>query len=507
MILFAKPGFAALAWMLLAGCWSVLAAADTSTENGILERLQRLEENQARLEAQLRERDQRIQELESALGVDQPQQGTSMEGARVTPAASEPAEVTASATGDEFAAQENGYFGEFQEGGLGIKLADTPKGELNFSAWAYLRYLNQQALDDTYTDSFGRTRELDLRNDLQVNKVNLYFKGWVFDPRFHYLFYVWTANTSQGDGAQVVVAGNMSYTFNEHFTLAGGIGALPGTRSLRGNFPYWNKVDTRPIGDEFFRPSYTTGIWASGNITEDIGYKVMIGNNLSQLGVNASQLDSSFNTFSGSIWWMPTTGEFGPAAGYGDFEEHTELATLFGLSATYSPEDRQSQPGTEDIQNTQIRLSDGNILFEPRAFDTDGRVNKATYQMMSFDAAMKYRGFALEGEYYVRLVNDFKTEGDVPVDRLFDHGFQIQPSIMLIPKTLQGYVAGSYLFGEYGEPWDIALGINWYPFKRRLVRWNTELLYLRDSPVGYSSVPFIVGGNGTVFHTNFELFF
>ena len=134
MILFAKPGFAALAWMLLAGCWSVLAAADTSTENGILERLQRLEENQARLEAQLRERDQRIQELESALGVDQPQQGTSMEGARVTPAASEPAEVTASATGDEFAAQENGYFGEFQEGGLGIKLADTPKGELNFSA-------------------------------------------------------------------------------------------------------------------------------------------------------------------------------------------------------------------------------------------------------------------------------------------------------------------------------------------------------------------------------------
>ena len=177
------------------------------------------------------------------------------------------------------------------------------------------------------------------------------------------------------------------------------------------------------------------------------------------------------------------------------------------MSATYSPEDRQSQPDTEDIQNTQIRLSDGNILFEPRAFDTDGRVNKATYQMMSVDAAMKYRGFALEGEYYVRLVNDFKTQGDVPVDRLFDHGFQIQPSMMLIPKTLQGYVAGSYLFGEYGEPWDVALGINWYPFKRRLVRWNTELLYLRDSPVGYSSVPFIVGGNGTVFYTNFELFF
>ena len=78
---------------------------------------------------------------------------------------------------------------------------------------------------------------------------------------------------------------------------------------------------------------------------------------------------------------------------------------------------------------------------------------------------------------------------------------------MLIPKTLQGYLADAYLFGEYGDPWDMAVGINWFPFKRRLVRWNTELLYLRNSPVGYSSVPFAVGGNGPVFYTNFGVYF
>ena len=61
---------------------------------------------------------------------------------------------------------------------------------MNFSAWGYVRYLNQKSLDETYTDSFGRTKTLDLRNDIQLNKINLYFKGWIYNPKFTYLFFV-----------------------------------------------------------------------------------------------------------------------------------------------------------------------------------------------------------------------------------------------------------------------------------------------------------------------------
>ncbi len=481
------------------------ARADADATAAILERLQRLEENQSMLEAQVREKDARIRELESTLGIEQPTGDTTSETIDTPVAAVSKAQPDESPSAER--QETDSYFSIFQEGGRGFKLANTPRGDLNFSAWAYVRYLNQQGLDDTYTDSFGRTRELDLRNDIQLNKVNLYFKGWVYDPDFRYVLYVWTANTNQGEGAQVVVAGSLNYTFNEHATLGAGIGALPGTRSLRGSFPYWNKVDTRPLADEFFRPSYTTGIWLGGEFSESLAYKVMLGNNLSQLGVSANELDDGLNTFSGAIWWMPTTGEFSPNAGYGDFEMHDRVATLFGINATYSREDRQSQPGTDDIQNTQLRLSDGNLLFEPGVFGTAGRVNKATYKMVSIDAGMKYRGFALEGEYYFRVVDDFDTEGEVPESSMFDHGFQLQPSLMVIPRTLQAYLAGSYVFGEYGDPWDAAVGVNWFPFKTRLLRWNAELLYLRNSPVGYSSVPFVVGGNGPVFHTNLELYF
>jgi hypothetical protein len=393
------------------------------------------------------------------------------------------------------------------EGGKGMVLARTDLGEVDFSVFSYARYLNQKALEDTYTDAFGRTKSLDLRQDVQFQKVTLNFKGWLFDPNFRYLFYTWTSNTSQGQGAQVVVAGNLSYAFDDAFSLAAGIGALPSTRSTNYTFPNWLRVDNRTIADEYFRGSYTSGIWAWGRLTDELKYRVMVGNNLSQLGVDAGQLDANFNTVSGALWWMPTTGEYGPGEGFGDYEYHDELATLFSLHFTRSREDSQAQPGVNDFENSQIRLSDGTRIFEPGAFATTGQIKKATYQMAATSAGLKYRGWSLEGEYYWRWVDDFRTVGTIPVDDLYDHGFQLQGSTMIVPGSMQAYVSGSKIFGEYGDPWDTALGLNWFPLNRKELRVNLQGLYLDRSPVGYSSVPFIVGGDGWVFTTDVNLSF
>lgn len=462
----------------------------------VLERLLALEQRQRQLEAQLNARDARISELEQRLGLASGDD--SLQSVAIAPDAS--ANVPPSSG-------EKVEIGRFNPGGAGVTIAESEYAKVNFSAWSYVRYLNQQGLDDSYTDSFGREFDIDIRNDFQVAKVNLTFNGWLFDPDFRYLFYTWTSNTSQGESAQVVVAGNLKYRFNEHLDAGFGIDALPGTRSMTGTFPRFHKVDSRTMADEFFRPSYTTGMWLSGNLFDDMQYKLMVGNNLSQLGVNASRLNDDLNTFSGRLDWMPTTGEFGPQRGFDDFEIHTELATLFGIAATYSEEDRQSQPGTEDINNSQIRLSDGTRIFQPGAFNTEGRVNEATYQMVAVDGGMKYLGLSLTGEYYWRWVDDLVVEGDIPVDDLFDHGFQLQSSYMFVPEYLQGYIAGSKIFGEYGDPWDTAIGINWFPLRQRLLRLNGELLYMKDSAVGYSSIPYQVGGDGLVFHTNLEMKF
>src|ERR1700721_1563342 len=58
------------------------------------------------------------------------------------------------------------------------------------------------------------------------------FLSWVLNPKVRYFLYAWTSNASQGQPAQVVLAGNLNYRFNDYFTLSGGIRSLPGTRSV-----------------------------------------------------------------------------------------------------------------------------------------------------------------------------------------------------------------------------------------------------------------------------------
>jgi hypothetical protein len=127
--------------------------------------------------------------------------------------------------------------------------------------------------------------------------------------------------------------------------------------------------------------------------------------------------------------------------------------------------------------------------------------------MLDFDGGLKYRGFSLEGEYYFRWLSNFKGPNTEGLPTLYDHGFQLQGATMILPKTLQLYAGVSRVNGQFGNPFDVRVGTNWYPWKNKVVRWNTEWLYLRNSPVGYSSVPFVVGGRGSVFHSSLELAF
>ena len=94
----------------------------------------------------------------------------------------------------------------------------------------------------------------------------------------------------------------------------------------------------------------------------------MFATNLSILGVSASQIDNKMDTQSYALQWLPTTGEFGLFGTFGDFDYHEKVATRVGVHWSHSLEDKQSQPGTNAIENSQIRLTDGSIVFTPDLF-------------------------------------------------------------------------------------------------------------------------------------------
>lgn len=483
--------------------------AEIRSPSELLKKLDQLVEQNARLEQQNRELMDQIQTMRQVLSK---QAGDVLETAKTgtEPASSaaanarqgQDAQAGAAAT---FTEQEEPYKWGRYTPNLGFKVADTDHGDLSISIYTYARYLNQLGLDPTFTDAFGNVKRVQQRQDFQLQKVQIKFLGWILDPKFRYFLYAWTSNASQGLGAQVVLAGNLSYSFNKAFNVGAGIRSLPGTRSVEGNFPFWLGVDTRLIADEFFRPSYTSGAWAWGQITKKLDYIAMIGNNLSTLGVSAAQLDNGFNTISTALVWKPTTGQFGP--GFGDFEGQEKLATRLGIHFSRSDETTQSQPNSDQFENTQIRLEDGSVIFTPNLFGQGITVTDVTYKMTSLDGGLKYHGFALEGEYFLRWLDNFKGPGTAGLPTIFSHGFQMQASMMVLPKTLQPYLGGSTVFGKYGNPWDFRAGLNFFPFKNKVVRWNNEFLYLHRSAVGYTSVPFALGGTGLVFHTNLELAF
>jgi hypothetical protein len=305
----------------------------------------------------------------------------------------------------------------------------------------------------------------------------------------------------------VVGAGNLSYTFNRFVTFGAGITSLPAVRSTEGQFPYWLTVDNRLSADEFFRGSYTDGLWLKGEITTKLKYMAMVANNLSILGVSASQIDNKLDTQSFMLQWLPTTGEFGLYGTFGDFDNHQMLATRLGAHFTHSLEDKQSQPGQNAIENSQIRLTDGSVIFTPDLFGPGIAVNSVDYRMMSLDAGVKFHGLSLEAEYYRRWLSDFTGLNTAGIANITDDGYQLQSSGMLIQKTLQAYLSGSQIFGQYGNPSEIRAGVNWYFVKERGLRVNAEWIHLDRSPVGYTAVPYPVGGNGNLFHVDLELNF
>ena len=292
----------------------------------MLHALDQVVEQNRQLEKQNRELMDQIESLRQVLA----KQASTASGATGTETASEtqaPTNVEHSqpnekpqVVADTSTAEEEPYKWGAYTPNFGYKVVNTDRGDLSISIYSYARYLNQLGLNATYTDAFGNVKSVQQRQDFQLQKVQIKFLGWMLDPKFRYFLYAWSSNASQGLPAQVVLAGNLNYSFNKFVSIGAGIRSLPGTRSVEGNFPFWLGVDTRLIADEFFRPSYTSGVWAWGQITKRLDYITMIGNNLSTLGVSAAQLNNGFNAFSNSLVWKPTTGEFGP--GFGDFEQH-----------------------------------------------------------------------------------------------------------------------------------------------------------------------------------------
>src|SRR6185437_9070274 len=124
-----------------------------------------------------------------------------------------------------------------------------------------------------------------------------------------------------------------------------------------------------------------------------------------------------------------------------DVEWHERPVLRIGSSLTLSRE-ALANPNTiaTNPESTLFRLSDGTPLASSGALGPGLNVNTASVQLWAIDAAVKYRGFSLSGEYYLRWLDDFRdTGGPLAVRSLFDNGAYAQASYFLVPRRLETY--------------------------------------------------------------------
>jgi hypothetical protein len=394
-------------------------------------------------------------------------------------------------------------WGEFDPG-KGFLIGRSSAGEMGISGYALLRYVNQTPGERTFTDHLGNERTADGRNDIWPHRVMIFLKGWVGSPKLIYTVTFWTVL----DTNQNAIFGNLGYQFSRKFSVYAGLNGNPGSRSLQGSHPYWLGHD-RVMADEFFRPFFNSGVWAQGEPVPGLWYNVMAGDTNSILGVKSSQLDRKFTT-GGSMWWMPTTKEFGPRGAYGDWEWHDKVATRFGFSTTYSPEQRFTN-STGGSDNTTLRLADSVNVFDVGSLAPGVTVNMVNYRILSVDAGMKYKGFFLQTEIYNRWLDNFKADGALPVGSIHDQGFYIQGAFFPVPKKLELYGATSQIYGDksagFGNSNEYLVGGNFYPFNSRNYRLNVQVIDVHHSPVSSAFGYYVGGQTGTTFSTAFSVFF
>ena len=89
-----------------------------------------------------------------------------------------------------------------------------------------------------------------------------------------------------------------------------------------------------------------------------------------------------------------------------------------------------------------VQLRRRAVLLD-RSVCTRVTVDKATYRMWAADGGIKWNGLAVNGQYFMRWLNDFEADGPLPLAFTFDHGGEVSARIFVNPKKPMPYVRGS----------------------------------------------------------------
>jgi hypothetical protein len=365
--------------------------------------------------------------------------------------------------------------------------------ELRLDIFTQARYFGFPRSKRTWTDSTGAVLPVSSYSSLEVTRNFVWFSGYAIDPRLQYSAILFSS-TAIND---TVFLGWINYRFNDALDVRVGNWVIPGTREWYESFRYTMGAD-RLMATTFFRPNISPGIWAQGEPLPNVHYVAMLANSLNRFTTGINRVGQS-GAFGGTVWWEPM-GRFGP--GPSDIEGHEELALRVGTNLALSHESNQGYKGfgVANPEDTILRLSDGTPLFRPGALGPGVVLRSTDVQLWTVDAAAKYRGAGIMGEYFFRWLDHFQGGGTPALERsLFDTGGLLQASYFLVPGKFEAFGRTSFVVGPFGGGDEFGGGLNWYPRSSRDWRFTLEVLQINGSPAQNLLTGYRAGASGTLF--------
>jgi hypothetical protein len=353
------------------------------------------------------------------------------------------------------------------------------------------RYIGFASEVRDWTDSAGIVRPVSDRNEFQWIRGWLQFSGYAFDPKFNYALYL-DYNTVRSDVVNLLLYW-LDYRFRPELDLFLGKTKVPVGREWIDSYSATLGPD-RSMATTFFRPSISTGVWAQGRFENGFSYITMISDGFNTAAATFRDLDDQLS-FSGSFAWEPL-GAFGRT--YSDLAWSETPVVRVGAGGIWSPQ-RGVQGDIQTGENAQVRLSDGTIITQRGALTPDVVLNRYNIQLYAIDAAFKYRGLVIGGEYFLRHIDHLGGTGPLSVSRLFDQGGYAQAGYFIRPERVELYARTSQVTGPYGSGSEWAGGLNYFIGGRPNLRFTFDVSKLNSSPADQERTNYRAGDTGVLF--------
>ena len=349
-------------------------------------------------------------------------------------------------------------------------------------------------------------------NVFEINRFFLTSEGYVTDERLRYSLTLF-GTTNNGNNSAIAPLGFAGWKFNDQVMMLGGVSFVAATREW-GTSSRWVQGIDRSMANTFFRPSYSPGVEFKGKLLDgEFIYRGGVWNGIdgSRAGVNRS---GTAMAWAGIVAWEPL-GAYGPY--YSDMEVHREPVVRLGCSGMHAqtPTSNQSE-SFSNPEDTLVRLSNGTPISAPGAIQANTKITRVRVQLATVDIGWKYKGTALNFEYYFRQLNDYSgqtypyppqnppvTPTPVPVQApsIFQQGGAGSLSFCLIPNRLGVYGRSGGVAGPNGGGQEYGGGFNFYPKNNRQSKFTFEVLYYNRSPANNALYPYRAGYSGTAIQT------